>query len=107
MTDHHLWLGTYTGGEPRDGIYHLSFDGKNLSVLESWGGLNDPSYLQPVGNKIYAVEELPQGGSIIELRPGVPPLAPSRQRLLPHHRHWKVPLRLRLLRRLPCGLRPR
>ena len=70
MTDHHLWLGTYTGGEPRDGIYHLSFDGKNLSVLESWGGLNDPSYLQPVGNKIYAVEELPQGGSIIELRPG-------------------------------------
>lgn len=39
MTDHHLWLGTYTGGEPRDGIYHLSFDGKNLSVLESWGGL--------------------------------------------------------------------
>ncbi len=70
MTDHHLWLGTYTGGEPRDGIYHLSFDGKNLSVLESWGGLNDPSYLQPVGNKIYAVEELPNGGSIIELQPG-------------------------------------
>ncbi len=70
MTNYQLWTGTYTQGEPRDGIYRLGFDGKNLSVLESWGGLTDPSYLQPVGDKVYAVEELSEGGSIIELSPG-------------------------------------
>ena len=42
MTNYQLWTGTYTQGEPRDGIYRLGFDGKNLSVLESWGGLTDP-----------------------------------------------------------------
>lgn len=80
MEAYELWAGTYTQGEARDGIFRLSFDGNELSVQESWGGLRDPSYLQPVGNKVYAVEELPHGGAIIELEPGVP-----------EYRRWELP----------------
>ena len=70
MAEYQLWAGTYTQGIDRDGIYRLGFDGRELSVLESWGGLRDPSYLHTAGDKAYAVEELPEGGSIVELRPG-------------------------------------
>lgn len=80
MDNYQLWVGTYTQGESRDGIYRLGFDGRALRVLESWGGLTDPSYLQPVGDRVYAVEELPAGGSIIELMPG------ERE-----YRRWEIP----------------
>lgn len=80
MEAYQLWAGTYTQGESRDGIFRLGFDGRELRVLESWGGLTDPSYLQPAGGKVYAVEELPAGGSIIELEPGVP-----------EYRRWELP----------------
>lgn len=70
MNSYTLWVGTYTQGESRDGVFRLSFDGSSLSVQESWGGLTDPSYLQPVGDRVFAVEELPEGGAIVELMPG-------------------------------------
>lgn len=80
MADYQIWVGTYTQRESRDGIFRLGFDGKALSVLESWGGLTDPSYLLPVGDRVYAVEELPTGGSIIELSPGEK-----------EYRRWELP----------------
>lgn len=67
MGNYQLWAGTYTQGQPRDGIFKLGFDGSELRVLESWGGLTDPSYLQPVGGRIFAVEEMEDSGTIIEL----------------------------------------
>ncbi len=80
MSDYQLWAGTYTWGEERDGIFRLSFDGKELRVIESWGGLIDPSYLQPVKDKVYAVEERGEGGAVIELAPG------ERE-----YRRWELP----------------
>ncbi len=80
MESYQLWAGTYTWGESREGIFRLGFDGRELQVLESWGGLTDPSYLQPVGGKVYAVEELKEGGAIIELMPG------RRE-----YRRWEIP----------------
>lgn len=70
MADYTLWVGTYTQGESRDGIFRLGFDGNELGVLESWGGLTDPSYIQPVGGRVFAVEEMEDGGTVIELLPG-------------------------------------
>lgn len=70
MTDYTLWVGTYTQGEDRDGIFKLGFDGKGLGVQECWGGLTDPSYLQPVGERVFAVEEREDGGAVIELLSG-------------------------------------
>lgn len=69
MTNYTLWVGTYTQGESRDGIFKLGFDGKELGVQESWDGLTDPSYLQPAGNRVFAVEEMGDKGAIIELGP--------------------------------------
>lgn len=70
MRNYELWVGTYTGGQPRDGVFHLDFDGRTLRVRESWGGLQDPSYIQSVGERVYAVEEQNEGGSIIVFEPG-------------------------------------
>lgn len=67
-----IWVGSYTGGTPGKGIYALRFTGKELSVEQSWEGLTNPSYLQPAGDKIYAVEEQEGKGSVVALCPGKP-----------------------------------
>ncbi len=70
MRNYELWAGTYTEGQQRDGVFALDFDGHTLQVRESWGGLQNPSYIQPVKDRVYAVEEQKEGGSVIELTPG-------------------------------------
>ncbi len=70
MNSYSLWTGSYTDGKPDVGVRLLKFDGERLWVEESFGPLTDPSYVQPMGGRVFAVEELPEKGSIIELIPG-------------------------------------
>lgn len=70
MAVYRLWAGSFTEGTARDGVFALEFDGKELRVAQSWGGLTDPSYLQPMGDKVFAVEEMPADAAIIEITPG-------------------------------------
>lgn len=70
MKNYELWAGTYTEGRQRDGVFAMEFDGVSLHVRESWGGLRDPSYIQPANGLVYAVEERKDGGTVIELTPG-------------------------------------
>ena len=74
MTNYQLWLGTYTGGEDRDGIYRGGAFGGRLN------------------NRAFAGQE------------GVPPLDAPRQRVLPYYGKGGFPLCLGVLRRVPCGV---
>lgn len=69
MTPYRLWVGTYTEGDAHDGVYELGFDGKKLWTQNAWGGLTNPSYVQPVGDWVFAVEERDDGGVIAVLSP--------------------------------------
>jgi 6-phosphogluconolactonase len=70
MCQYELWAGCYTGGRPGTGAWRLGFDGTALKVAERWQGLTDSSYLQPVGGRVFAVEELPDSAALVELLPG-------------------------------------
>ncbi len=70
MNSYSLWTGSYTDGKPGEGVHFLRFDGDRLWEERSFGPLTDPSYVQPVGDRVFGVEELPEKGSIIELIPG-------------------------------------
>lgn len=62
MANYRLWAGTYT-----DSIYTLDFDGKSLHIIQTWDGLVNPSYVQPVEGRVFAVEETADSGAILEL----------------------------------------
>lgn len=72
MENFRIWVGAYTGGKPGKGIFALNFTGEKLQVEQSWDGLLNPSYVQPVGHCIYAVEELEEKGAVVSLCPGEP-----------------------------------
>lgn len=65
-----IWVGSYTGGVPGKGVYTLEFDGQSLRIDQTWEGLADPSYLQPVGDRVFAVEETAGSSVAVELLPG-------------------------------------
>ena len=67
METYRLYAGSYTGGAPGNGVYALSFGPEGLRVEESWGPLTDPSYVQPAGDRLYAVEELEGAAFVAEL----------------------------------------
>ena len=54
-----LYTGAYTGDQPGEGVRCWRFDGAALQETGKYGGLRNPSYVLPVGKRLYAVEELP------------------------------------------------
>lgn len=57
MKGYRLFASSYTGGTPGNGVFALEFDGERLSCRDVCAGLTNPSYLQPDGNRLFAVEE--------------------------------------------------
>ena len=56
-----LFASSYTGGKPGDGIYALEFDGEQLRCRDVCAELVNPSYIQPDGDRLFAVEETENG----------------------------------------------
>lgn len=67
MERYRLYTGAYTGNKPGNGVCFLEFDEKGLRVEKSWGPLKNPSYVQPVGDRVYAVEENAGEAAVVEL----------------------------------------
>lgn len=67
MGYYELAVGAYTGGKPGKGAHLLRFDEAGLHLVKSWGPLTDPSYLQPVGGRVFAVEEMGGKAAVAEL----------------------------------------
>ncbi|MFQ7106489.1 MAG: beta-propeller fold lactonase family protein, partial [Neglectibacter timonensis] len=59
-----LFASSYTGGKPGDGIYALEFDGEQLRYRDVCAELVNPSYIQPDGDRLFAVEETENGAAM-------------------------------------------
>lgn len=59
-----LFASSYTGGKPGDGIYALEFDGEQLRCRDVCAELVNPSYIQPDGDRLFAVEETENGAAM-------------------------------------------
>ena len=59
-----LFASSYTGGKPGDGIYALEFDGERLRCRDVCAELVNPSYIQPDGDRLFAVEETENGAAM-------------------------------------------
>lgn len=69
MKKYKLWASSYTENVLGKGIYSLTFDEHSLNLDQVWGNLVNPSYLQPISDRIFAIEETSGKASVIELLP--------------------------------------
>ncbi len=70
MPSYRLYTGSYTMKGAHPGIHVLSFEKGILSVIDSDSSLTNPSYVLPVGDRLYAVEERMDGAAAAVFQTG-------------------------------------
>ena len=69
MKEYRLYAGAYTDGRPGNGVFFLRFGADGLRAESVCGGVANTSYVLPVGDKLYAVEELDGEAAVLEFSP--------------------------------------
>ena len=69
MKEYRLYAGAYTDGRPGNGVFFLRFGADGLRAESVCGGVVNTSYVLPVGDKLYAVEELDGEAAVLEFSP--------------------------------------
>lgn len=69
MKEYRLYAGAYTDGRPGNGVFFLRFGADGLRAESVCGGVVNTSYVLPVGDKLYAVEELDGEAAVLEFCP--------------------------------------
>ena len=80
MKKYQLFASGYTAGQPREGVALFELEGTEIRKVWGWKGMTNPSYILPVGNCLYGVEEQPGQASVIKLP--LEPLGGKMQRFL-------------------------
>ena len=69
MKEYRLYAGAYTDGRPGNGVFFLRFGADGLRAESVCGGVVNTSYVLPVGDKLYTVEELDGEAAVLEFSP--------------------------------------
>lgn len=69
MKEYRLYAGAYTDGRPGNGVFFLRFGADGLRAESVCGGAVNTSYVLPVGDRLYAVEELDGEAAVLEFYP--------------------------------------
>lgn len=69
MKEYRLYAGAYTDGRPGNGVFFLRFGADGLRAESVCGGVVNTSYVLPVGDRLYAVEELDGEAAVLEFSP--------------------------------------
>lgn len=67
MKTYQLFASGYTASQPGEGVVLLELSGPELKKVCGWKGLINPSYVLPVGDCLYGVEERPGQASVVRL----------------------------------------
>lgn len=67
MKTYQLFASGYTASQPGEGVVLLELSGPELKKVCGWKGLINPSYVLPVGDCLYGVEERPGHASVVRL----------------------------------------
>ncbi len=67
MKQYQLFASGYTASQPGEGAALLELDGTGLKKVHSWSGLVNSSYVLPVGDWLYGVEERKGQASVVKI----------------------------------------